>query len=147
MHRDGSNDHPSPKEARDLLANAYQQAETLNQTIGALGPLTSLVRQAAAEDCEDFDKLRISLVIASAAFRHAARSIPKGRPVSARTHLVRLLAARLEDAKLPVEHTSSGGLSILTAILLEAAEEDPESAPQLLRGAFGKRKADKSAKS
>jgi hypothetical protein len=145
--RDGSKDHPSPDEARNILDRAAAQADALSETISAFGPLESLVRHAASESHEDVRGLRLTLIVAASAFRHASMSIPKGRPVSSRTRLVRMLAARLQDAKLTFDARAGGSLSILTAIVLEAAGEDPGSAPKLVRDAFRGRARDKSSKS
>jgi hypothetical protein len=140
LYRDGSSHHPSPEQARKMLTRATGEAETLISTVRSFGPLKFLVRAAAVENAAHLDSFEIDLIVASAAFRSALKLIPKGRPVSPRTRLVRMLAAELQDKQINVDSSASGDLSILTAILLEAAGERPDGAPKIVRDAFGKRK-------
>lgn len=142
ISRDGRSDHPSPKDARKQLSDLRRRATELSKAFSDLGPLRHTVWEAAAslDRHDEIDQIETMLAVFEETVGTAEEMIPRGRPVSAHTVLVRELAAIIEKSGMPVDVKAGGILTTVTAILLEHSGEKPSSASKIVSDSFGGRR-------
>ena len=144
LFRDSSKHHPDPEKARKLLTKAQQQAKELCQTIEELGPLNFLTRQIiqslAPDHLAEIDRLKSHAHGRRDGVSTRCRWNSKGSKGvgsdPSGSHAGCVYRGRQHSCRCNRRRS----LSIVTAILLEAAGEEPNSAAAAVRGAYGNRK-------